>query len=57
MRRLWRWLLRLGLACVLFSLALVTLYYWVDPPLMLIRSVEGLAVGVDHPRCMAGAPW
>jgi monofunctional biosynthetic peptidoglycan transglycosylase len=48
MRRLLQWLGRLALACVLASLALVTLYHYVDPPLtplMLIRSVEGRLAG------------
>ena len=48
MRRLWRWVWQLALALVLLSVALVTLYHWVDPPLtplMLIRSVEGLLAG------------
>ena len=43
LRRLLRWLGRLILAFVVVSLALVTLYHYVDPPLtplMLIRSVE-----------------
>lgn len=52
-----RWGARLVLVLVAASLALVTLYHWVDPPLtplMLIRVVEsvldGAPVGIDRRR-------
>jgi len=57
MRLVRRWLARGILAFVVGSLALVTLYHYVDPPLtplMVIRSVQGLfagdPVGIDRRR-------
>jgi monofunctional biosynthetic peptidoglycan transglycosylase len=57
MRRLARWLARIVFVFVVVSLALVTLYHYVDPPLtplMVIRSVEGIfagdPVGIDRRR-------
>jgi monofunctional glycosyltransferase len=57
LRRLWLWLVRATLAFVVGSLALVTLYHYVDPPLtplMVIRSIEGIfagdPVGIDRRR-------
>ncbi|MCC6850079.1 MAG: monofunctional biosynthetic peptidoglycan transglycosylase [Deltaproteobacteria bacterium] len=52
-----RWGARLGIGFVAASLAVVTLYHWVDPPmtpLMLLRVVEGALagapVGIDRRR-------
>jgi monofunctional biosynthetic peptidoglycan transglycosylase len=47
-RGLVRWAVRAAVAFVALSLALVTLYHWVNPPLtplMVIRSVEDLLAG------------
>ncbi len=44
LRLVLRWCVRFGLVFVAASLALVTLYHWVDPPLtplMVLRLVEG----------------
>ena len=48
LRSVWRWLLRLALGFIVVTLALASLYHWVNPPLtplMLIRAVEGLVTG------------
>lgn len=43
-----RWSVRVVVACVTASFAVVALYHWVDPPLtplMVIRGVQGLMAG------------